>query len=99
MAPDDTPERIRSVREVGARRIATARGACPVMYTGLEYSNSGIQAIRAVLTLFSLAGQLDIPGGIGLAMLNSHFPINRACNQPNPALDKAVARDLESSSF
>ncbi|UCF66357.1 MAG: molybdopterin-dependent oxidoreductase, partial [Acidobacteriota bacterium] len=53
-----------------ARRLATATGACPVMYTGLEYSNSGIQAIRAVYTLFALGGQLDVPGGIGLAMLN-----------------------------
>ncbi|MFQ5897840.1 MAG: IscS subfamily cysteine desulfurase [Candidatus Methylomirabilia bacterium] len=76
-----------------ARRICNATGACPVMYTGLEYSNSGIQAIRAVLTLFALAGQLDVPGGIGLAMLNSHFPINRSCNVPNPAVDRAVARD------
>ncbi len=76
-----------------ARRISNATGACPVMYTGLEYSNSGIQAIRAVLTLFSLAGQLDVPGGIGLAMLDSHFPINRSCNQKNPNIDLAVARD------
>ena len=76
-----------------ARRIADATGACPVMYTGLEYSNSGIQAIRAVLTLFALAGQLDVPGGIGLAMLDTHFPINRSCNQANPDLDRAVARD------
>jgi len=75
-----------------ARRIAHATGACPVMYTGLEYSNSGIQAIRAVHTLFALAGHLDAPGGIGLAMLDSHFPINRSCNQPNPDLDLAVAR-------
>jgi len=76
-----------------AHRICHATGACPVMYTGLEYSNSGIQAIRAVLTLFALAGHLDVPGGIGLAMLNSHFPINRSCNQANPNLDRAVARD------
>lgn len=76
-----------------ARGICDASGACPVMYTGLEYSNSGIQAIRAVQTLFALAGQLDVPGGIGLAMLNSQFPINRACNQANPDLDRAVARD------
>ncbi|MCU7923077.1 MAG: aminotransferase class V-fold PLP-dependent enzyme [Candidatus Thiodiazotropha sp. (ex Dulcina madagascariensis)] len=76
-----------------AQRIAGATGACPVMYTGLEYSNSGVQAIRAVLSLFALAGHLDTPGGIGLAMQNSHFPINRSCNQPNPALDRAVARD------
>ncbi|MFQ5428787.1 MAG: aminotransferase class V-fold PLP-dependent enzyme [Phycisphaerae bacterium] len=76
-----------------ARRVCRANGACPVMYTGLEYSNSGIQAIRAVLTLFALAGQLDVPGGLGLAMRDSHFPINRACNQANPDLDRAVARD------
>jgi cysteine desulfurase NifS len=77
-----------------ARRVCAASGSCPVMYTGLEYSNSGIQAVRAVLTLFSLAGQLDVPGGIGLAMRESHFPINRSGNQPNPDLDLAVARDV-----
>ncbi len=82
-------ETIRSL----ARRVCSATGACPVMYTGLEYSNSGIQAIRAVLTLFALAGQLDVPGGIGLAMRDAHFPINRSCNQANPNLDRAVARD------
>ena len=76
-----------------AKRICRATGACPVMYTGLEYSNSGIQAIRAVHSLFALAGQLDVPGGIGLATLNTHFPINRSCNQKNPNIDLAVARD------
>ena len=76
-----------------ARRIARATGACPVMYTGLEYSNSGIQSIRAVLTLFALAGHLDAPGGIGLAMLGSQFPVNRSCNQENPDLQLAMARD------
>jgi cysteine desulfurase NifS len=76
-----------------AHRVCNATGACPVMYTGLEYSNSGVQAIRAVLTLFALAGQLDVPGGIGLAMLNSHFPVNRSCNQPNPNPNLAVARE------
>ncbi|MCH8024375.1 MAG: aminotransferase class V-fold PLP-dependent enzyme [Candidatus Marinimicrobia bacterium] len=77
-----------------ARRICRAAGACPVMYTGLEYSNSGIQAIRAVMTIFALAGQLDVPGGMGLAMLDTQFPINRSGNQPNPDLDRAVARDI-----
>ena len=81
-----------TVREL-ARRIARAAGACPVMYTGLEYSNSGVQAIRAVLTLFALAGQLDVPGGIGLAMGGTHFPINRSCNVANPDLGRAVAYD------
>ena len=76
-----------------ARRIAGSGAAAPVMYTGLEYSNSGIQAIRAVHTLFALAGHLDVPGGMGLAMPDSHFPINRSHILPNPDLDRAVARD------
>ncbi len=81
-----------TVREL-ARVVYRASGACPVMYTGLEYSNSGIQAIRAVLTFFALAGHLDVPGGIGLAMPDSHFPINQACNPSNPALDRAIGAD------
>lgn len=76
-----------------ARRICRANGASLLMYTGLEYSNSGVQSARSVLTLFALAGQLDVPGGIGLTMPGSMFPINRSCNQPNPSLDLAVARD------
>ena len=76
-----------------ARRIGNATGAAPVMYTGLEYSNSGIQAIRAVYALFALADQLDVPGGIGLAMRDTHFPINRSTNQENPDLDLAAARE------
>ncbi len=76
-----------------ARRVYKASGASLLMYTGLEYSNSGVQAIRAVFTLLALAGQLDMPGGIGLSMLNSNFPINRSCNQENPNIGLAVARE------
>ncbi len=76
-----------------ARRIANANGTCPLMYTGLEFSNCGVQAARAIFTLFALADQLDVPGGIGLAMLNSTFPINRACNQANPNLKIAIGRE------
>lgn len=76
-----------------ARRLARARGAAPVMYTGLEYSSSGVQAIRAVLTLFALAGHLDVPGGIGLAMRGTHFPVNRSGHVANPDVSRAVARD------
>ena len=46
-----------------ARRIAATRGVAPVMYSGLEYSDSGVQAIRATQVLWALAGQLDVPGG------------------------------------
>jgi len=82
----------KTIRDL-ARRISNATGAAPVMYTGLEYSNSGIQAIRAVYALFALADQLDVPGGIGLAMRDTHFPINRSTNQENPDLDLAAARE------
>ncbi|MGB6873833.1 MAG: IscS subfamily cysteine desulfurase [Dehalococcoidia bacterium] len=75
-----------------ARRICKASGASLLMYTGLEYSNSGVQSARAVLTLFALANQIDVPGGIGLTMLNSEFPINRSCNIDNPNLDLAIGR-------
>ena len=76
-----------------ARRIATARGAAPVMYSGLEYSDSGVQAIRAVLTLWALAGQLDVPGGLLVRMRENEFPQNRRGLQSNPAPRKALGRD------
>jgi cysteine desulfurase NifS len=76
-----------------ARRIAGARGACPVMYTGLEYSDSGVQAIRAVFTLWALAGQLDIPGGLLFRMKENTFPQNRSGLIANPDVRKALARE------
>jgi cysteine desulfurase NifS len=75
-----------------ARRICNASGVSLLMFTGLEYSNSGVQSARAVLTLFSLADQLDVPGGIGLTMLDSEFPINRSCNLDNPNVNLAIGR-------
>ena len=75
-----------------ARRICMANGASLLMYTGLEYSNSGVQSARAALTLFALAGQLDVPGGIGLTMPGSNFPIDRSSNLENPDLDLAIGR-------
>jgi cysteine desulfurase NifS len=76
-----------------ARRLARARGACPVMYTGLEYSDSGVQAIRAVFTLWALAGQLDVPGGLNIRMRENQFPINRSGLVANPNPKKALGRD------
>jgi len=80
-----------TIRDI-TRRICSVGGASLLMYTGLEYSNSGVQSARAVLTLFALANQLDVPGGIGLSMLNSEFFINRSCNVENPNLDLAIGR-------
>ena len=81
-----------TIREL-ARQIASARGACPVMYTGLEYSDSGVQAIRGVFTLFALAGQLDVPGGLLFRMKENVFPQNRSRLVANPDLKKALGRD------
>ncbi len=76
-----------------ARRIASARGASPVMYSGLEYSDSGVQAIRAAMTLWALSGQLDVPGGRCFTMRENQFPMNREGHQANPDVKKALGRD------
>lgn len=47
-----------------ARSIAGAKGASLHMYTGLEYSNCGVQSIRAVLCLWAITGNIDVPGGL-----------------------------------
>jgi len=60
-----------------ARQIATAFGCSFVMYTGLEYSNSGVQAIRAAWAVQALTGHLDVAGGKLFRMpdrLRSHRP-------------------------
>ncbi|HEB02922.1 MAG TPA: aminotransferase class V-fold PLP-dependent enzyme, partial [Nitrospirae bacterium] len=51
---------------------------------GLEYSHSGVQAIRATLVLWALAGQLDTPGGRCFTMPGSSFPVNREGHIKNP---------------
>ncbi|MEJ2695055.1 MAG: molybdopterin-dependent oxidoreductase [Candidatus Sulfobium sp.] len=76
-----------------ARRIAEAKGASPIMYTGLEYSDSGVQAIRSTLALWALSGQLDVPGGSCLKMKGSEFPINREALVANPDISGALGRD------
>jgi len=75
-----------------ARRIADANGASPVMYTGLEYSESGVQAIRATMVLWALAGQLDVPGGRCFGMKDNYFPINRRELVENPDIGKTLGR-------
>lgn len=47
-----------------ARAIAGAKGASLLMYTGLEYSNSGVQSVRAVLCLWAVTGNMDVSGGL-----------------------------------
>jgi len=76
-----------------ARRIAQAKGASQIMYTGMEYSNSGVQNIRAALILWALAGQLDVPGGLCFAMDKNKFPINREGLVKNPNTGPRLGKD------
>jgi cysteine desulfurase NifS len=82
-------EKVRSL----AMRIAGTDGVAPVMYTGLEYNGNGVQTVRAVLTLWALAGQLDVPGGQCFKMKQNRFRINRAGLVSNPDTRKAAGHN------
>ncbi|MFQ5614561.1 MAG: molybdopterin-dependent oxidoreductase [Anaerolineae bacterium] len=87
---DFSPERVESITWVPAacirdlaRAVAASNGCSILMYSGLEYSNSGVQAIRAVWTLQALAGHLDVPGGTLFAM-RDRLQLNRLLTEPPP---------------
>lgn len=95
-----SPEYVESITGVPAntvrslaRRIANMDGASPVMYSGLEYSDSGVQSIRATMVLWALAGQLDVPGGRCFSMRENLFPMNREGHIENPDMNNALGRD------
>ena len=80
-----TPERVEAITRVPAaeirrmaRALAKAKGAALVSYTGLEYTNSGTQNIRAVLILWALTGNLDVPGGKVIKMPDGEFHVNQS---------------------
>ncbi len=76
------PEKVEKITRVPretiyqlARSIATAKGASLHMYTGLEYSNCGVQSIRGVLCLWAITGNVDVPGGLVFRPRNpAQFP-------------------------
>ncbi len=70
-----------------AQQIAAAEGCSILMYSGLEYSNSGVQAIRAVWTVQALAGHLDVPGG-KLFKMRDRLQLRRLLTDP-PANGRA----------
>ncbi|NOZ73239.1 MAG: molybdopterin-dependent oxidoreductase [Chloroflexi bacterium] len=81
-------ERIREL----ARAMARAQGCSILMYTGLEYSNSGVQAIRAVFTLQALSGHLDAPGGKVFLMRN-RLQLNRHVTEPPAGAPKPIGAE------
>jgi anaerobic selenocysteine-containing dehydrogenase len=76
-----------------ARAIAKARGAALVSYTGLEYTNSGTQNIRAVLILWAITGNLDVPGGKVIKMPGGEFQVNRSMRQEPPVGVEPIGKD------
>ncbi len=80
-----------TVREL-ARATAAAQGCSIMMYTGLEYSDSGVQAIRAAFTLQALAGHLDVPGG-KLFKMPGRPRLNRLLTEPPVSAPKPIGAD------
>jgi anaerobic selenocysteine-containing dehydrogenase len=93
----DYVEGITGVPAETVRRLAvdltSSGGVAPVMYTGLEYNGNGVQTVRAVLTPWALAGQLDTPGGQCFKMRENRFPINRSGLIANPCVNKAAGHN------
>ncbi len=74
---DFTPEKVETITGVSANTvidlaeaIGTSKACSILMYTGLEYSNGGVQSIRAVLSIQALGGHIDVPGGKVFKMPN-----------------------------
>ena len=76
------PEKVEKITWIKAERIKTLAEdlAKPktslLLHTGLEYTNSGVQNIRAILIFWALAGNLDRPGGLVFRMPQAS-PIRR----------------------
>lgn len=77
-----------------ARKLSSANGATKLMYTGMEYSASGVQGIRASIVLWALAGQLDVPGGLCFRMHQNIFKINSKNHVKNPgSINKRIGNE------
>ncbi len=93
-----TPQEVERITHVPAavvvetaQAIAAAKHATFNTYTGLEYSNCGVQSLRAVLILFAMTGNLDVPGGLVLRA-KGKSPYNRTNLDP-PAGPKPIGYD------
>ena len=92
-----TPEYVSAVTgidedriEALAESIADAEGASYVMYTGLEYTKSGVQNIRAVMVLWALAGQMDVEGGRCFSRRENCIPLNKSRQIQTPGFEKSI---------
>ncbi|WP_028313789.1 molybdopterin-containing oxidoreductase family protein [Desulfatibacillum aliphaticivorans] len=96
---DFTPEYVSELTGIDADRIeelaesiAEADGATYVMYTGLEYTKSGVQNIRAVMALWAVAGQLDVEGGRNFLHHDAFISLNKSILKESPGMDKSIGK-------
>lgn len=89
-----TPEYVEAVTRVPAKTLDELAGLLTgpkrvsfLTYTGLEYSDTGLQSIRALLTLFALTGNLDVKGG-----QRFQFPPPASLRKPNVTVPTDVQR-------
>ncbi len=94
---DFTPEHVSKITGIKESRIESlaeslsdAEGASYIMYTGLEYTKSGVQNIRAVMVLWALAGQLDVEGGRCFINSKNMFPLDTGRQIETPGFDKSI---------
>ncbi|WP_246804327.1 molybdopterin-containing oxidoreductase family protein [Desulfosarcina cetonica] len=73
-----------------AERIVDAEGASYVMYTGLEYTKSGVQNIRSVMVLWALAGQLDVEGGRCFLGQGRMLPLSTERQLATPGWERSI---------
>ena len=82
-----SPQEVEKITWIKAERIErlaedlTRPRTSLLLHTGLEYTNSGLQNIRAILTLWALSGNFDRPGGLVFRMRQA-FPIRRNRIEP-----------------
>ncbi len=76
-----------------AESIVDAEGAGYIMYTGLEYTKSGVQNIRAVMVLWALAGQLDVAGGRCFLGRENSIPLASSRQIKTPDYNKSIGKD------
>ncbi|MCP4962983.1 MAG: molybdopterin-dependent oxidoreductase [Actinomycetia bacterium] len=96
---DFPPERVEAITRVAAddirrlaREIANAKGCSILTKSGLEFSNSGVHAVRSVWTLQALAGHLDQPGG-KLFRMADRLRLNRNLTEPLANTRPAIGAD------
>lgn len=94
---DFTPEVVSEITGVSmediillAREIAKANNATIVTYTGLEYSNCGVQCIRALYILWAITGNLDVKGGLYINPEMKPLVKRYNCEKPK---DKPIGAD------